>query len=98
MGIAGVATFRTANVRGQRTPEGDDPHGVKGEQYPSGIGARLPGGLVIAGEMLDDPPGNGGQIDILRRAPTKRERVVEGKRVEFGGGRVIKKKKSKDDR
>jgi hypothetical protein len=52
MGIAGVATFRAANARGQRTPEGDDPHGVKGQQYPSGIGAQ-PGALE-QGAMLSD--------------------------------------------
>ncbi len=72
MRITVVAAIRAPNARGKRLTEGDDSRGVQSQQHPRGVSRALSRPIVVAVETLDDPLGDGGQIDMRRRDETVR--------------------------
>jgi hypothetical protein len=67
MRVAGVPGVRAPNARGKGRPERDDAGWVDRQEDLCCIRSRFAGPIVIAGEVVDDPASDRGEIDTRRR-------------------------------
>jgi len=67
MRVADVPGVRAANTRGKGRSERDDAGWVDRQEYSGCVRSRFAGRIVIAGEVVDDPASNRGEIDTRRR-------------------------------
>src|SRR3712207_4104586 len=89
-----ASTF--TGTTGQHTPDLDSPAGRRGETWGSGTPTGAAGGTAGAGSGPARPealPRPGGPNPTRPGRDQDPERVVSGKGVGLGGGRIIKKKK-----